>query len=40
MHRVRPELVAEVTYLTWREDNLCDKPAKQVVRAIPVPQCP
>jgi bifunctional non-homologous end joining protein LigD len=42
---VRPEVVVEVTYLTWTEDNLLrqvsyqgqreDKPAKQVVRSIP-----
>jgi ATP-dependent DNA ligase len=42
---VRPEVVVEVTYLTWTEDNLLrqvsyqgqreDKPARQVVRAIP-----
>ena len=45
VHRVRPELVVEVTYLTWTEDNLLrqvscqgqreDKPATQVARAIP-----
>jgi ATP-dependent DNA ligase len=44
---VRPEVVVEVTYLTWTEDNLLrqvsyqgqreDKPARQVVRAIPHP---
>jgi bifunctional non-homologous end joining protein LigD len=44
---VRPEMVVEVTYLTWTEDNLLrqvsyqgqreDKPAKQVVRSIPHP---
>lgn len=42
---VRPELVVELTYLTWTEDNLLrqvsyqgqreDKPASQVVRAVP-----
>ena len=47
VHWVRPELVVEVTYLTWTEDNLLrqvsyqgqreDKPAAQVVRAIPHP---
>ena len=41
-------IVVEVTYLTWTEDNLLrqvsyqgqreDKPATQVVRAIPHPQ--
>jgi DNA ligase D-like protein (predicted ligase) len=44
-HWVKPELVVEVTYLTWTEDNLLrqvsyqgereDKPAHQVVRAMP-----
>jgi hypothetical protein len=43
VHWVRPELVVEVTYLTWTEDNLLrrvlyqgqreDKPAQQVVPA-------
>jgi bifunctional non-homologous end joining protein LigD len=47
VHWVRPELVVEVTYLTWTEDNLLrqvsyqaqrlDKPAKQVVRPVPHP---
>ena len=47
VHWVRPEVVVEVTYLTWTEDNLLrqvsyqgqreDKPAKQVVRSIPYP---
>jgi len=47
VHWVRPELVVEVTYLTWTEDNLLrqvsyqgqreDKPAKQVVRPIAHP---
>ena len=42
---VRPQLVVEVTYLTWTEDNLLrqvsyqgqreDKPATQVVRQMP-----
>jgi bifunctional non-homologous end joining protein LigD len=44
-HWVRPEVVVEVTYLTWTEDNLLrqvsyrgqreDKPARQVVRSVP-----
>jgi ATP-dependent DNA ligase len=44
---VRPEMVVEVTYLTWTEDNLLrqvsnqgqreDKPARQVVRPVPHP---
>lgn len=44
---VRPEVVGEVAYLTWTEDNLLrqvayqgqreDKPAAQVVRSIPHP---
>ena len=47
VHRVRPELVMEVSYLTRTEDNLLrqvsyqgqwqDKPANQVVRPIPHP---
>jgi ATP-dependent DNA ligase len=47
VHWVRPEVVVEVTYLTWTEDNLLrqvsyqgqreDKPARQVVRLIPHP---
>jgi bifunctional non-homologous end joining protein LigD len=47
VHWVQPEMVVEVTYLTWTEDNLLrqvsyqgqreDKPAGQVVRAIPRP---
>lgn len=47
VHWVRPEVVVEVTYLTWTEDNLLrqvsyqgqreDKPAGQVVRPIPHP---
>ena len=45
---VRPELVAEVKYLTWTEDNLLrqvvyeglreDKPPKDVRRPIPHPR--
>jgi len=45
VHWVKPEVVVEVTYLTWTEDNLLrqvsfqgqreDKPANQVVRPIP-----
>jgi bifunctional non-homologous end joining protein LigD len=47
VHWVRPEVVVEVTYLTWTEDNLLrqvsyqgqreDKPARQVVRPVPHP---
>jgi bifunctional non-homologous end joining protein LigD len=47
VHWVRPEIVVEVTYLTWTQDNLLrqvsyqgqreDKPARQVVRLIPHP---
>jgi bifunctional non-homologous end joining protein LigD len=47
LHWVRPEVVVEVTYLTWTEDNLLrqvsyqgqceDKPARQVVRPLPHP---
>jgi ATP-dependent DNA ligase len=47
MHWVRPEVVVEVTYLTWTEDNLLrqvsyqgqreDKPARHVVRPVPHP---
>jgi ATP-dependent DNA ligase len=47
VHWVRPEVVVEVTYLTWTEDNLLrqvsyegqreDKAARQVVRPIPPP---
>jgi ATP-dependent DNA ligase len=50
VHWVRPELVVEVTDLTWTEDNLLrqvsyqgqreDKPARQVVRPIPHPLWP
>lgn len=45
VHWVHPQVVVEVTYLTWTEDNLLrqvsyqgqreDKPARQVVRAVP-----
>jgi bifunctional non-homologous end joining protein LigD len=45
VHWVRPELVAEVKYLTWTNDNLLcqvvseglreDKPAKEVRRSPP-----
>ena len=45
VHWVRPELVAEVKYLTWTDDNLLrqvvyeglreDKPAAEVRRPIP-----
>ena len=48
VHWVRPEVVVEVTYLTWTEDNLLrqvsyqgqreDKPARQVVRPVPYPK--
>jgi ATP-dependent DNA ligase len=39
VHWVRPEVVVEVTYLTWTEGGLLrgqreDKPARQVVRSI------
>jgi DNA ligase D-like protein (predicted ligase) len=47
VHWVRPELVAEVKYLTWTDDNLLrqvvyeglreDKPAAEVRRAVPRP---
>jgi bifunctional non-homologous end joining protein LigD len=47
VHWVRPEMVVEVTYLTWTNDNLLrqvvfdgireDKPARDVVRPIPNP---
>ena len=47
VHWVRPEMVVEVTYLTWTDDNLLrqvsyqgqreDKPATQVVRPVPHP---
>jgi DNA ligase D-like protein (predicted ligase) len=48
VHWVRPELVAEVKFLTWTEDNLlrqvvyeglrADKPAAEVRRAVPYPK--
>ena len=48
VHWVKPELVVEVTYLTWTEDNLLrqvsyqgqreDKPARLVVRPVPHPR--
>jgi bifunctional non-homologous end joining protein LigD len=48
VHRVRPELAAEVKYLTWTEDNLLrqvvyeglreDKPASEVRHAAPYPK--
>jgi ATP-dependent DNA ligase len=48
VHWVRPELVAEVKYLTWTDDNLLrqvvylgireDKPAAEVRRAPPRPK--
>ena len=48
VHWVRPELVAEVKYLAWTEDNLLrqvvyeglreDKPAAEVRRAVPHPK--
>jgi len=48
VHWVRPELVAEVKYLTWTEDNLLrqvvyeglceDKPASEVRRPVPHPK--
>jgi len=47
VHWVRPEVVVEVTYLTWTDDNLLrqvsyqgqreDKPARQVVRSVAHP---
>jgi ATP-dependent DNA ligase len=50
VHWVRPELVAEVKYLTWTEDNLLrqvvyeglreDKPAADIRRAVPYPKLP
>jgi len=50
VHWVRPELVAEVKYLTWTDDNLLrqvvyeglreDKPPADVRRPIPHPQPP
>jgi bifunctional non-homologous end joining protein LigD len=48
VHWVRPELVAEVKFLTWTDDNLLrqvvyeglreDKPANQVRREVPHPK--
>jgi bifunctional non-homologous end joining protein LigD len=48
VHWVRPELVAEVKFLSWTEDNLLrqvvyeglreDKPAAEVRRAMPYPK--
>ena len=48
VHWVRPELVAEVKFLTWTEDNLLrqvvyqglreDKPAREVRREVPRPK--
>jgi hypothetical protein len=48
VHWAQPELVAEVEYLTWTEDNLLrpvvyeglreDKPAAEVRRAVPYPK--
>ncbi len=48
VHWVRPEMVAEITYLTWTDDNLLrhvvfeglreDKSAQDVVRPIPHPE--
>jgi ATP-dependent DNA ligase len=48
VHWVRPELVAEVKYLTWTDDNLLrqvvylglreDKPATEVRRPLPHPE--
>ena len=48
VHWVRPELVAEVKYLSWTDDNLLrqvvyeglreDKPASEVGRAVPYPK--
>ena len=50
VHWVRPELVVEVKYLTWTEDNLLrqvvyeglreDKPAAEVRRPVPHPKPP
>jgi ATP-dependent DNA ligase len=48
VHWVRPEMVVEVTYLTWTDDHLLrhvvfhgvreDKPARDVIRPIPYPE--
>jgi bifunctional non-homologous end joining protein LigD len=45
VHRTRPELVAEITYLSWPDDSLLrhtvfvglreDKPAREVRREAP-----
>jgi bifunctional non-homologous end joining protein LigD len=50
VHWVRPELVAEVIFLTWTDDNLLrqvvyqglreDKPAAEVRRPMPYPKPP
>ena len=50
VHWVRPELVAEVKFLTWTDDNLLrqvvyeglreDKPAAEVRREVPHPKLP
>ena len=50
VHWVRPELVAEVKFLTWTDDNLLrqvvyqglreDKPATEVRRPVPYPKAP
>jgi ATP-dependent DNA ligase len=50
VHWVRPELVAEVKFLTWTDDNLLrhvvyeglreDKPAAEVRRLVPHPKRP
>jgi ATP-dependent DNA ligase len=50
VHWVRPQVVVEVTYLTWTEDNLLrqvsyqgqreDKPTHQVVRCVLHPPQP
>jgi bifunctional non-homologous end joining protein LigD len=50
MHRVRPELVADVKFLTWTDDNLLrqvaykrlreDKPAAEVRRLPPFVEMP
>src|SRR5262249_711134 len=50
VHWVRPELVVQVKFLTWTQDNLLrqvvyeglreDKPAAEVRREVPYPQTP
>jgi bifunctional non-homologous end joining protein LigD len=50
VHWTRPELVAEVKFLSWTEDNLLrqviyeglreDKPAAEIRRAVPYPKRP